>query len=98
MLNERDVIDCIKELLLVRLELEDTGLTEEQISDDHLLLDEAGLGLDSVEALDLLVGIEKTYGIQIPEINKDLIEKACRSVRSLAAYVIEAVGEVRLAA
>jgi acyl carrier protein len=98
MLNEHDVIGRIKQLLLVRLELEDTGLTEDQIGDDHLLLDEAGLGLDSVEALDLLVGIEKTYGIQIPEINKDLIETACRSVRSLAQYVVTTVGDVRLAA
>lgn len=98
MLNERDVIAQIKHLLLVRLELEDTGLTEDQIGDEHLLLDDAGLGLDSVEALDLLVGIEKTYGIQIPEINKNLIETACRTVRSLAQFVIETVGEVRLAA
>ena len=98
MLTERDVMDRIRRLLLVRLEYEDTGLTADQIADDHLLLDEAGLGLDSVEALDLLVGIEKTYGICIAEIDKALIETTCRSVRSLAGFVLESVGALRLAA
>jgi acyl carrier protein len=92
MKTEREIIDHIKQdLLLDRLELADTGLTFEDISDDHLLLDSAGLGLDSVEALDLLVGVEKTYGFQIAAIDKDLIEKACHSVRSLAAFVLERV-------
>lgn len=98
MLSEHEVMDKIRRLVLVRLEYEDTGLTADQIGDDHLLLDEAGLGLDSVEALDLLVGIEKAYGIDIAEIDKALIETRCRSVRSLAGFVLESVGAARLAA
>lgn len=98
MYTQREVIERIKDLLLVRLELADTGLTADEITDDHLLLDEAGLGLDSVEALDLLVGIEKTYGFQIKEINKTLIETACRSVGALADFVIASAPEVRRAA
>jgi acyl carrier protein len=96
--TQTDVIARIKNLLLTRLELEDTGLTFEQIGDDHLLLDEGGLGLDSVEALDLLVGVEKAYGFQIAEINKALIETACHSVRSLANFVIESAAPLRQAA
>lgn len=93
MKTEREIIDHIKQdLLLDRLELADTGLAFEDISDDHLLLDNAGLGLDSVEALDLLVGVEKAYGFQIKEIDKSLIEKACHSVRSLAAFVMARTG------
>lgn len=99
MKTEREVIDHIKrDLLLVRLELEDLGMTVEDISDDHLLLDEAGLGLDSVEALDVLVGAEKAYGFQIKEIDKALIESACRSVRSLAAFILGRLGDASLAA
>lgn len=82
------VIDTIKQLLLVRLELEETGLTVEQISEDTLLLDESGLGLDSVEALDLLVGVEKSFGLQIEAIDQSFIEATCHSVRSLAEYIV----------
>ncbi|MDH4274453.1 MAG: acyl carrier protein [Gammaproteobacteria bacterium] len=97
MKTENEVIEHIKRnLLLVRLELEDTGLTYEDIGDDHLLLDSAGLGLDSVEALDLLVGSEKAYGFQIKEIDKELIESACHSVRTLAAFILNNMAETAL--
>lgn len=87
--SERDVLDHIKrELLLGRLELADLGLTLETIGDDQPLLDESGLGLDSVEALDLLVGVEKSYGFQIEQIDKNFIETTCHSTRSLARYVL----------
>ena len=81
------VIDTIKQLLLVRLELEETGLTVDQISEDTLLLDESGLGLDSVEALDLLIGVEKRFGLQIEGIDQSFIATTCHSVRSLAEYI-----------
>lgn len=89
MKTEREIIDHIKQdLLLDRLELADIGLSFDDISDDHLLLDDAGLGLDSVEVLDLLVGVEKAYDFQIKEIDKNLIQTACHSVRSLAAFIL----------
>lgn len=89
MKTEREIIDHIKkDLLLDRLELADIGLSFEDISDDHLLLDDAGLGLDSVEVLDLLVGVEKAHDFQIATIDKALIQTACHSVRSLAAFIL----------
>lgn len=96
--TETQVIDTIKHLLLVRLELEDTGLTAEQINLDCLLLDESGLGLDSVEALDLLIGVEKSFGLQIKNIDKTFIESTCHSVRSLTQFVLNAGGALPLAA
>ena len=94
-----EVIHLIKQdLLLRRLELEDTGLTLEQIADDHLLLDEAGLKLDSVEALDLLVGAEKAFGFQIKDIDKTLIERSCHSVRTLADFIVEQTACAKIAA
>lgn len=99
MKTEQEIIDYIKQdLLLDRLELADTGLTLEDISDDHLLLDDTGLGLDSVEALDLLVGAEKAYGFQIKEIDKAVIEKACHSVRSFAAFILDRIEQAKMVA
>lgn len=99
MKTEQEIINYIKQdLLLDRLELADTGLTFEDISDDHLLIDDAGLGLDSVEALDLLVGAEKAYGFQIKEIDKTVIEKACHSVRSFAAFILDRMEQAKMVA
>jgi acyl carrier protein len=92
------IIDTLKHLLLKRLELEETGLTAEQISEDSLLLDESGLGLDSVEALDLLIGVEKSFSLKIPNIDKTFIETTCHSVRTLADYVAAASAAVQQAA
>ena len=97
--SERDVLDHIKRhLLLGRLELSDLGLTLESIADDVPLLDESGLGLDSVEALDLLVGVEKSYGFHIQQIDKSFIESTCYSTRSLAHYVLARLAEQKATA
>jgi len=86
--NERSILDCIKQdLLLDRLELADMGFTLETIADDALLLDETGLGLDSVDALDLLVGVERVFGFKFGEIDKDLIENTCRSLTELTRCI-----------
>ncbi len=89
------IIEHLKTLLLDRLELADTGLTREQITDDHLLLDATGLGLDSVEALDLIVGCEKLFGLSVGQINKAFIETTCHSLGTLADYVERATGKTR---
>ena len=44
-----------------------------------------GLGLDSIDALELAVGIEKTFGLRID--NDDAGRSALYSVRTLADFV-----------
>ena len=52
----------LKEILVESLNLE--GLTPEMIEDDTLLWGD-GLGLDSVDALELMVALEREYGLRI---------------------------------
>lgn len=94
MVSEREVINYIKHLLLVRLELEDKGLRLEQVPDDQLLLDESGLGLHSLEILDLLVGLEQRYGPLVDEVDYRFMESICYSVRSLADFVVHQLSPV----
>ena len=60
------------------------GLTPEKIADDAPLFGD-GLGLDSVDALELVVGLEQEYGIVIKshEIDKTIFT----SVQTLASFV-----------
>lgn len=88
-----------QDLLLDRLQLGSSGVRLQDIDDDTLLLDE-GLALDSVDALDLFVAVEKTFGIKAPDTDRDFLEATCKNVGSLVSYIVDnmrASGEVRAA-
>ena len=55
----------IKEILVESLNLE--GMTPESIGDDTKLWGDDGLGLDSVDALELMVSLEQEYGVRIDD-------------------------------
>ncbi|HZS40040.1 MAG TPA: phosphopantetheine-binding protein [Polyangia bacterium] len=74
----------IKELIITSLNLE--GVTPEQIVDDAPLFQE-GLGLDSIDALELAVAIERRYRVTIPD--EAVGKKVFQSVNALADYVAE---------
>ncbi len=84
--SEMQLRQDMKRLIVDRLRLE--GLTPDRIADDMPLFGD-GLGLDSVDALELVVGIEKEFGISIKshEVDKDIF----RSVESLARFVVTAL-------
>jgi acyl carrier protein len=75
----------IKQLIVEALMLED--VTAEEIeSDAPLFVD--GLGLDSIDALELAIAIEKKYGVKI-RANDEEKRNIFQSVRNLASYVEE---------
>ena len=79
-----DVKQKLKQVLVADLNLED--ITPEQIRDDEALFSE-GIGLDSLDAVELVVIVKKHFGVEI----KDMAEyrKAFASVESLAKYIEE---------
>jgi acyl carrier protein len=78
----------IKELIISSLELED--VKPEDIVDSEPLFRE-GLGLDSIDALELGVALKKKFGIKFSAENAEN-KKHFASVDALAAY-IESEGE-----
>lgn len=73
----------LKRLIIEELDLRDQ--TPESIDDDTPLFGE-GLGLDSLDALQLAVAIEERFGIVIPE--DDRAKEIFASVSALAKYVV----------
>ena len=73
----------IKLLIVNTLELED--IEPSSIGDDEALFGE-GLGLDSIDALELGIALQKAYGIEIDEEDEALSEYF-KSARSLAEFV-----------
>ena len=74
----------LKELLVVNLALED--ITPEEIEDDGLLFGE-GLGLDSLDAVEIVVLIQRNYGLEI--IDEEQAREIFQSVNTLAGWVYE---------
>jgi len=75
----------LKQLIIEALALEDVA--PENIESTAALFVE-GLGLDSIDALELAMALEERYGVRIgddPELNRQIFA----SVRNLAAYVHE---------
>ena len=77
-----DLVLDLKRLIIGTLKLED--ITPETIEADAPLFGE-GLGLDSIDALELVVSLEKTYGVFIPD--SEVGKKVFRSVNALAEFV-----------
>lgn len=72
----------IKHLLVDTLHLE--GLAPSTIADDAPLFGE-GLGLDSIDALELVVALEKEFGVRIQ--SHEVGKEAFASVSALAAFI-----------
>lgn len=72
----------LKQQIIEALNLED--ISPEDIQDDAPLFGE-GLGLDSIDALELFVMLDKQYGIKLQ--NKEEGKKVFRSVNTMAEYI-----------
>jgi acyl carrier protein len=79
-----DIRQRLKQVIVEDLNLEET--TPEQIRDDEALFGE-GIGLDSLDAVELVVVIKKRFGVEI----KDMTEgrQAFASIDSLARFIAE---------
>ena len=80
-----DLKERIKVLLVERLRLD---VEPAEIGDDDPLFGEqAKLGLDSIDALELVVGVENAFGVSIDD--EEVGNQAFASVTALADYVAE---------
>lgn len=80
-----ELIEKLKKELIEELNLEE--ITPEDINADAPLFGDGGLGLDSIDALEIILILERNYGIKIknPAEGKQIFY----SVRTLANYISE---------
>ena len=83
-MTDPDLRTRIKEMLVKNLMLQ---TTVDQIADDLPLFGAGGLGLDSIDALELVVSMEKTFGVGVP--NSQVAGVALQSVNTIHDYILE---------
>jgi len=74
----------IKQMMVENLMLR---VTAEQIGDEQTLFGPESLGLDSVDALQLVVALDKKYGLKIPD--PDTARQVLKSVKTMTDSVTE---------
>ncbi len=79
----------IKQLMVENLMLQ---ITADGIGDEQALFGPGSLGLDSVDALQLVVALDKTYGLKIA--NPEAARQVLQSVTSIAAAVAKHQGSL----
>jgi acyl carrier protein len=75
----------VKELLVGNLSLE--GVEVENIKDDEILFGEEGLGLDSLDAVEIVVLLQRNFGLEMKDIDQG--KKIFYSVDTLTRYIYE---------
>ena len=83
-----DLENELKKLIVSALSLED--IAPDAIDSEEPLFGD-GLGLDSIDGLELGMAIRKTYGIKI-DAKKEEVRKIFSSVRSIAQFIAQQRG------
>ena len=79
-----EIREKLKVLLVDQLSLDD--VTPEEIEDDSELFGE-GLGLDSLDAVEIVVMLQRNFNLEVKDMEKN--REAFRTISTLADYVYE---------
>jgi len=77
-----EIVQRIRTLLSTRLKL-DKAVND--ITDDTPLFGPTGLGLDSIDALELVLGLEKEFGVVIED--RATAVKVLASIKTIAEFI-----------
>jgi len=82
--NTTEIKQNVRKLMVENLMLQ---ISPEEIGDDQSLFGPGSVGLDSVDALQLVVALDKTYGLKIAD--PEAAKKILQNVNSIADAVIK---------
>ena len=83
-----EIREQLKKLLVENLALDD--INPEEIKDDEILFGD-GLGLDSLDAVEIVVILQRNFGLEIQDMEQG--QKIFYSIETLANYVYENINK-----
>ena len=82
-MDNNNLSEQLKKIIIEELNLEDIDASE--ISNDDPLFGDEGLGLDSLDAVELVVLIQKHFGVEIKDMEEGKV--ALASISSLVDFI-----------
>ncbi|NLW48158.1 MAG: acyl carrier protein [Firmicutes bacterium] len=79
-MDTNEIFQKVKNVFVVEFEIDQASITKES-----LVLEE--LGLDSLDSVDLIVALEKTFNFKIDRANDGTIISQIRSIQDIIDYV-----------
>ncbi|MFW6415293.1 MAG: phosphopantetheine-binding protein [Thermodesulfobacteriota bacterium] len=83
--DEATIKQELKELFVDELGLED--LEPEDINEDDPIFGEDGLGLDSLDAVEIVVMLQRAYGVELRD--QEQLPQIFASINTIAKYIHE---------
>ncbi|SLM32812.1 Acyl-carrier protein-like protein [Desulfamplus magnetovallimortis] len=77
----------LKKSLVEELSLED--ITPEEIKDDEILFGEDGLGLDSLDAVEIVLILQQNWGIDLTDMDMEKGREIFASLDVLVQYIYD---------
>ena len=78
----QDTLNILRNLFISKLKLK---MSPDEINEDSQIFGADGLGLDSIDILELIVGIKKEFGVEITD--RKVAEKVFVTVGSVVKYI-----------
>ncbi len=78
----QDTLDTLRNLFISKLKLK---ISPDEIKEDTPLFGTEGLDLDSIDILELIVGIKKEFGVEIAD--RKVAEKVFITIGSIVQYI-----------
>ena len=82
-----EIREQLKKSLVEELSLED--VTPEEMKDDEILFGEEGIGLDSLDAVEIVLILQQNWGIDLTDMDMEKGKEIFASLDVLAQYIYE---------
>ena len=81
--KQREIADKIKDILVNSL-----NLPADLLSDDAKLFGDGDIGLDSVDSLEIIAGIDQEFGVSMMGVDREHFQ----TITALSSYVLANLG------
>ncbi|MFO7753964.1 MAG: phosphopantetheine-binding protein [Desulfobacteraceae bacterium] len=82
-----EIREQLKKSLVEELSLED--ISPEEMKDDEILFGEEGLGLDSLDAVEIVLILQQNWGIDLTDMDMEKGKEIFASLDVLARYIYD---------
>lgn len=94
MMTRNEILTWVKEELIhKRLKLEDMGVDISEIKDDTQIFAEDDLGLDSVDGLELAIGIQQKFQVTLPLEGNESFAEHFQTPTTITNFIITLLTE-----